>query len=195
MNKSPTKPAGEEVRQQLVERANEVLRAHGIPVPGDPGRPTTYSTELGQIICDWVAQGRSLVRLCKQEGMPARRTVMQWLERHEEFAHKYAQAKQEGMDAMFEEMLEIADDGTNDVIDADGKLIVQKDVVARSKLRVDTRKWALARLAPRKYGDRVITEVTGADGGPIRSETNVVDVEALRAKAVALARKRRDAED
>lgn len=193
--KSPTKPAGEEARQRLVDRANQVLREHGIPVPGDPGRPSTYSDELGQIICDWVAQGRSLVRLCKQEGMPARRTVMTWLDERPDFQHKYAKAKAEGLDCMFEEMFEIADDGTNDVIDADGKMIVQKDVIARSKLRVDTRKWALARLAPRKYGDRVIAEISGADGGPIQSQTNVVDVEALRAKAVALARKRRDSED
>jgi hypothetical protein len=69
---------------------------------------------------------------------------------------------------MFDDMLVIADDGTNDTyVDGEGNERTDYDVIARSKLRIDTRKWWLARVAPKFYGDRISHELTGKDGGPI----------------------------
>lgn len=87
--------------------------------------------------------------------MPAPATVCDWLARDPDFSERYARARQAGLDAMAEEAVSIADDGLNDTyLDADGNRRVDQDVVQRSRLRVDTRKWFLSKLAPGKYGDR-----------------------------------------
>lgn len=92
------------------------------------------------------------------------------------------------MDAMSEEILEIADETSLDTTeDSDGNVKTNHEVVARSRLRVDTRKWLMSKLAAKKYGDRVVNELTGKDGGPIE----VSDVEAGRRIAFALARAQR----
>lgn len=62
------------------------------------------------------------------------------------------------MDAMADEILVIADDGTGDSwTDDDGVVRTNHDVIARSKLRVDTRKWLMSKLAPKKYGDAPVS--------------------------------------
>lgn len=48
--------------------------------------------------------------------------------------------------------------------------MVNHEQIARSRLRVDARKWAAAKLAPKKYGDRIAHEHGGAGGGPIPHE-------------------------
>src|SRR5215204_374175 len=68
-----------------------------------------------------------------------------------------------GPEAMFEEMLAIADDASKDVVMVDGKPRVDNEIAARSRLRVDTRKWALSKLAPKKYGDKVTSVLEGGE--------------------------------
>lgn len=59
-------------------------------------------------------------------------------------------------DLFADEILEIADEtGTDLTTDDKGKVTVEHEVVARSRLRVDARKWLMARLAPKKYGDKL----------------------------------------
>jgi hypothetical protein len=65
-------------------------------------------------------------------------------------------------DKLFREMIEIADDASGDyVTTSDGKRIVDHENINRSRLRVDARKWAAARLAPKKYGDHISHDVHG----------------------------------
>src|SRR5258708_7552309 len=47
------------------------------------------------------------------------------------------------------------------VTTSDGKRIVDHENIQRSRLRVDARKWAAARLAPKKYGDHISHDVKG----------------------------------
>ena len=98
--------------------------------------------------------------------MPNIVTVVRWIDNHEEFGKQYARARELQAEGMFEEMLEIADEGTNDTyIDPNtGEQRTNHDVIARSKLRVDTRKWALARMAPKRYGDKQGIEHSGNVG-------------------------------
>jgi hypothetical protein len=79
-----------------------------------------------------------------------------------DFRDRYARAREEQADKLFREIIEIADDASGDyVTTSDGKRIVDHENIQRSRLRVDARKWAAARLAPKKYGDRISHDVKG----------------------------------
>lgn len=143
------------------------------------GRPTKYSEELTSEICSRMAAGESLKSICKSDDMPAMSSVFLWLGKYKEFSDKYAKATEARADCMFEEMLEIADDGTNDyMLTKDGEERYNSEHVNRSRLRVDTRKWMLARMRPLKYGDKQQVEHSGS--------INTMSDEELEAKIKAL---------
>ncbi len=128
-------------------------------MPG--GRPTTYTVKKGLEICGLLASGKSLNRICKMEGMPDITTVYAWMI-HPEFSQSYARAREEQADTLSDEIQDIADDGSNDTyIDDKGKQQTDHDVIARSRLRVDARKWIAAKLKPKKYGDKIEMEQKG----------------------------------
>jgi len=121
----------------------------------DKGRPTDYSDNKADEICELIAEGNSLVKICKREDMPGRSTAMRWLLNHPYFRDRYALARELQADYLFEELLDIADDTFNDAIeDKNGNVRTNWEVVNRSRLRIDTRKWIISKLAPKKYGDR-----------------------------------------
>lgn len=97
--------------------------------------------------------------------MPNERTVRSWAKDEDHpFAPQYAKARQEGYERMAEELLEIADDGSNDTYtDEDGNEHTHYDVIARSRLRVDTRKWLLSKCLPKIYGDKVTQQHEAGD--------------------------------
>lgn len=109
----------------------------------------------------------SLREVCRADGMPACSTVFKELAADASFAEQYARAKQAGIESMAEELLDIADDGSNDWMerkDADGENIgwqFNGEAARRSQIRIDTRKWLLSKLAPKKYGDKVEHEHKG----------------------------------
>jgi len=117
------------------------------------GRPTKYSQELSIKICIELARGKSLRKVCETEGMPDISTVFDWIHRHEEFAKQYARAKEEGADAMFEEINDIADE-TIQVIKS-GAEKKSSAYAQAQRLRVDTRKWYMSKVKPKKYGDKL----------------------------------------
>ena len=143
---------------------------------GSGGRPSSYTQETADAICEHIAQGRSLVSYCSQEGAPSYTSVMRWLQANESFRENYTRAREAQADYLAEEIVQIADDGLNDTYEVDGETRVNQDVVARSRLRVDARKWYAARMAPKKYGDKVQTELTGANGGPVQVEAIAIEM-------------------
>lgn len=125
------------------------------------GRPTDYLPEVAEDICNLLMLGESLRSVCKRPGMPAIRTLMNWLQRHEDFMQQYARAREIQAELLAEQIIEIADDSSGDVIvDEDGREQTNHERVARSRLRVDARKWYASKLAPKKYGDRIHHEQT-----------------------------------
>lgn len=129
------------------------------------GAPTIYSEELVDAICELVADGASLRAIGATEGMPATNTLVRWLAdgEHPYFKLHYARAKEALADKFSEEILQISDDGSNDTyIDENGNRKTDQDVIARSRLRVDSRKWLASKLAPKKYGDKL--DLSSSDG-------------------------------
>ena len=139
------------------------------------GRPTIFSDELADEICQRIADGQSVREICKADDMPAMATIFRWLAEDDKkmFQEQYARAIEARSEYHADEIVDIADNGTNDWMERhnrDGESIgwaVNGEAVQRSKLRVETRKWLLAKLQPKKYGDKTALELTGKDGGPI----------------------------
>lgn len=131
---------------------------------GVVGRPTDYNQDKAILICSRMAEGESLRSICRDESMPALSTVFLWVAKHSEFSEQYKLAMASRADAMFEDMIEIADDGRNDyIVSGDGDERFNTEHVQRSRLRLDTRKWMLSKMLPKKYGDKVTDEIIGND--------------------------------
>ena len=132
------------------------------------GRPSSYTQEMANTICELIADGQSLRSICQADDMPAKSTVFKWLSQNKDFADQYARARETQADAIFDEILSIADDGLNDTYtDEEGNVRTNQDVIARSRLRVDARKWMARQLRPKVYGETQAVEHSGPDGGPI----------------------------
>lgn len=131
------------------------------------GRPTIYTEEIAREICERLARGESLHRMCKDLHLPSDDCVRKWAaEDYQGFYSRYAYHRQLGLDKMADELLDIADDGTNDFMaDKNGGRIPNNEHINRSRLRVDTRKWYLSKLAPKRYGEKVDVNVGGQENG------------------------------
>lgn len=130
------------------------------------GRPSKYSEKTAETICKRLIEGESLRTICKDKAIPAMSTVCGWLATLEHpFLEHYAHARQIQAEMFADEMMDIADNGTNDYMETkDGIDKYNGDAIQRSKLRVDTRKWISSKLLPKKYGDKIQQEVSGKDG-------------------------------
>lgn len=138
------------------------------------GRVSTFNQATADYICEQLAEGRSLREIIREDdGMPALSTVFKWLADHVSFSDQYTRAREVQAEALVDQIIEISDDGTNDYMekrDADGGLDGWREngeAIARSRLRVDARKWVAAKMAPKKYSDKIVQEMVGKDGGPI----------------------------
>lgn len=137
-------------------------------------RPSIYSQELADTICKRLAEGESLRSICRDDAMPTKSTVCKWLFDSDKraFADQYARAREVQAELMAEEIVEISDDTSRDDIVDPLTLQVKpnNEWLARSRLRVDARKWVASKLLPKKYGDRVQQEVSGPNGGPVEGK-------------------------
>lgn len=161
--------------------------------PAPPGRASTYTEPIAQEICDRLSDGEPLRQICRDEKMPAWRTVYDWQTAHPAFATRIAHARELGEDAIAQECMLIADTpllGIKTTSKATGMETVEADMIEHRRLQIDTRLKLLAKWNPRKWGDKLA--VGGAsDLPPVQSSLNVaalpseVLVEILKARDAA----------
>lgn len=134
------------------------------------GRPSKFTEELALAICSIIASGESLRKLCQRPGMPHIDTVREWLIQKPLFSAQYARAREAQADLLADEIIEIADDKSQDILDiaegGDSRMITNSAAVQRAKLQVDARKWKASQMAPKRWGQQQ-TQVTGPDGGAL----------------------------
>lgn len=119
------------------------------------GRPTDYTDELVDRICEEIASGRSLNRICKTESWaPDKSTFYRWMYKHDSIRDKYARAKNACQEFAAEDILEIAYDATPETYNV-------------ARLKVDAHKWVASKLLPKRYGEKQQLEHTGESGGPL----------------------------
>lgn len=129
------------------------------------GRPSSFSKERAEAICRRLALGESLRSISRDKKMPADSTVRSWVvDDIGGFAAQYARARDIGLDTLAEEIIEISDTpaiGKKTVSKATGEEITVGDMIEHRRLQVDSRKWYLSKLAPKKYGDKQTIEHEG----------------------------------
>jgi hypothetical protein len=128
-----------------------------IPPPQKPKRPAEFSDDIFTEICDRMAGGQGLRKICDDPNMPSRQTFLRWIEKDTGRQSQYQAAREALMDWYAEEILEIAWDSSKDTIPGDGKKPPRCDNewVNRSRLKVDTLKFLMAKLHPKRYGDKL----------------------------------------
>lgn len=149
------------------------------------GRPRTIPRELViSKVCKIIARSNKCLNTAIKEvnkelnqridvGM-----IFDWLDNSPELTKQYARAKEEQADYLVDEMLNIADDSSEDeiFIEADtkdgksAKRVANNEFVQRSRLRVDTRKWIASKLKPKRYGDKIDLNPSG----PVEVRVTVV---------------------
>lgn len=137
-----------------------------------------YSREVADYVLAEMAAGRTLREICRTRRaddptFPAESTVRLWsVEDVDGFAARYVHAREALAWHWADEILEAADDGSNDWIERENQRTGRKEValdrehVQRSQLRVDSRKWLLSKLVPKQFGDRIATQALDRHGEP-----------------------------
>ena len=113
-----------------------------------------YSQETADAICARLVEGLSLRKASAAEGV-APSSVLEWVETNPAFAEQYARARARGYQLLADEIIEISDDSSGDIIATEHGEKVDSEFVARSRLRVDSRKWMLAKMLPKVYGEKI----------------------------------------
>ena len=136
------------------------------PEPGKPGRPSTFREEIADEIVRRMIEGENLTQICRDEHMPPRVTVYAWFDSRPEFYARCARAREALADYLVDDIEQMAKKAT-------------KEDLEQVKLQISVAQWRAMKVAPRIYSDRSKTEVSGADGGPIKMQAEVIDASTL----------------
>jgi hypothetical protein len=117
--------------------------------PAQGRRLGMYNPAAAAAVLELVAEGISLRGACDRLGL-ARRTVRGWAATVPEFTVALRSARREGFEVWADEILSIGDEvaGCTDTAQ-----------VQAARVRIDSRKWLLAKLHPEQYGDHI--QLTG----------------------------------
>lgn len=132
-------------------------------VKGSTQKPSVWITdEVMDTLCAHMAAGYTLKQCCRLDGMPTHAAIIQAARRDPDgIGKKYREAREHLMAYWAEELIDIADDASNDWMERENGPAVNAEAINRSRLRIDARKWLLSKLRPGEYGDKTTVEHTG----------------------------------
>lgn len=125
---------------------------------GKPGRPSIFTEELGNKICMLISTGCSLRKISAMDDMPHMDSICRWIIKDKEFYERYARAQEARAEVLLSEIVELSDSS------AEGEFTTERDPsgVNHRRLQIDTRKWVIAKMFPKKYGEKVDVEHKGS---------------------------------
>lgn len=132
-----------------LEEAQEAVANVPKVRPPNGGIGTWMSPELFEAMCVAVGKGDSIHKLCERPGMPGREVFFDKCKRDPQAAKRYAAALEVRGELFADQIIEIADESV---------YAATPEQAAAYRLRVETRKWVVSRLLPKKYGERVTLE-------------------------------------
>lgn len=117
-------------------------------------------TKIIDTVCSRISEGESLRNVLKETGVVGK-TFFEWIGKDEDKSKQYARATNIRADVLFEEILDIADETSKDFINTPDGEKPNQEVINRSRLRIDARKWYLSKVMPKKYGDKLDVTTDG----------------------------------
>lgn len=135
------------------------------------GGPTTLTWEIAEEICERLADGESMKAICRDPDMPNITLIYKWKRDTPWFDRMFKQARQDQVHTLVDEIIDIADDSTNDYVEretAKGTTIVlDEEHIRRSAIRIEARKWLAERMAPKEFGPKAELAVGNPDGSSL----------------------------
>lgn len=132
------------------------------------GRPTIFNDALALKICERISAGESLRAICQDDDFPNKSTVIAWIldGKHKEFSDQYAKAREIQAELLADEIIQISDTPQTGIINKLGPAgdvieTRQEDMLGHRRLQVDSRKWYLSKVLPKKFGDKSEVAHTG----------------------------------
>lgn len=153
--------------------------------------PEAVPQDKAQAICEWISLGNTLRQWCRDNDIHYS-TVYLWMEKDKDFAQRFAHARDVGHDAIADECLEIIDtepEMAESFSQSGSSKHRDSAHIGWLKNRAEMRLKLLAKWNPKKYGDKTMTEVTGADGGAIQIDDTERAAKLQSILAAATARK------
>lgn len=123
------------------------------------GRPSGFTQDRADEICERIAAGESLRAICAEGGMPNASTVIRWLAAGDDdmvagvesefagFCKQYARAREQQADADADRISQLA-----------AETLEGKHDPAAARVALDALKWSAGKRNPKKYGDRQVVE-------------------------------------
>lgn len=180
--KTSKKKAKKSASKKKTSKKQLITKPSATVTPKKMGAPSRYSKALAEQVCQRIADGESVRSIGRDTKMPDKTTIIRWLlatttviqedgselqvATYPDFRTHYEHARQVSYQLMADSLTDIADDGTNDFMmrqsnSGEEYEVQNHEVLARSRLRVDTRKWFLSKVLPKMYGDKIVQEHQG----------------------------------
>ena len=156
---------------RVKRRPQPRTKAPDPPDDSPPVRPTQYSFKLSEAICERMTAGQTTAEVTRDPTMPTWGVLARWRREHEDFNRRYTIARQSCCELWADEIIEIADDASNDYVQrTDGRRVFDRESFERSRLRVDARKWTASKVLRHVYGDKSEVELRTPDGINVKVE-------------------------
>lgn len=153
--------------------------------PKKTGRPSKYTPEIAQEMCNLLAEGIPLREICRREGFPAWRTIYDWMYRDDKevasgggvgLSAAIARAREIGQDAIAEQIWLDVNQEPERILSEGGNRI-DSGYVQWQRVRADIGLKLLAKWNPKRFGDRV--ELAGDKNNPIAIQADVTLFDAI----------------
>jgi hypothetical protein len=118
-----------------------------------------WTQQLEMSVLAAIEDGKTLRDTANANNMSAS-AIIRHVQDSEDFAKQYARAKQIQVESFADEIINLSDSADRETYNV-------------ARLQVDTRKWLLSKLIPKKYGDKVEQFISGPDGAPMQAEITI----------------------
>lgn len=111
-----------------------------------------YNEKIADEICKEIAEGKQLKNILSKKGMPSRESIFYWRRKHPDFDVKYQTAWEIQSEKIFDDIVDIAFDESNDtLINSNGGQVGNRVAIDRANTKINVLKWRMERICPKKY--------------------------------------------
>lgn len=157
-------------------------------------RDVEMTSDTFLTVCDRLSQGEPLVLICADTTMPSQPQIMRYLFNDANAREMYYAAREMQMETLAEEAMTVANDDSDDhSFDDKGRRFSHNEVVQRARVKIDTIKFMMQKMSPKRYGDKSVTEIQGSADQPVvlqvvtgvpRSEGSLIRGEVIAPKII-----------